>query len=606
MMRRAHLMPFGAEISDEGVRFALWAPTARSVSLVLDGRERPMHADDDGWYRVVAADAKAGQLYAFRIDDGMNVPDPASRFQPDDVHGESLIVDPVAFAWSDADWKGRPWEEAVIYELHVGTATPEGTYAGLEGKLESLKALGVTALELMPLADFSGARNWGYDGVLPYAPDASYGTPDELKRLVDRAHGLGLMVFLDVVYNHFGPTGNYLHAYAGSFFTERHQTPWGAGINFDGRDARPVRDFFIHNALYWLKEFHLDGLRFDAVHAILDDSENNIIAEIACHARAMLPDRDIHLVLENEANEARWLPRDDEGRPRLHTAQWNDDLHHCWHLLLTGESDGYYVDYADKPVARLGRALAEGFVYQGDPSVHGQGRLRGEPSTHLPPSAFVTFLQNHDQIGNRAFGERLSDIAPPERLALARAGLLLSPQIPMLYMGEEWGASTPFLYFVDFPDDEALARAVREGRQKEFGGFKSFSERQDERPIPDPTAAGTFAASRLDWSETSRSPHREILAETRRLLDIRRDAIVPLTRTAYRGGSHAEIEPDVLSVTWTYAAGTLRFVANFSERPVGLALAKAELLWSSVDAKVSERHADLPPWTGLFLTEAAR
>jgi maltooligosyltrehalose trehalohydrolase len=605
MMRRAHLMPFGAEISDAGIRFALWAPTARSASLVLDGGERPMRAEDDGWYRMVAADARAGQRYAFRVD-GLTVPDPASRFQPDDVHGQSLVVDPTAYDWLDADWKGRPWEEAVIYELHVGTATPEGTYAGLERRLEDLKALGVTALELMPLADFSGARNWGYDGVLPYAPDASYGTPDELKHLVDRAHGLGLMVFLDVVYNHFGPTGNYLHAYAGSFFTERHQTPWGAGINFDGRDARPVRDFFIHNALYWLKEFHFDGLRFDAVHAILDDSENNIIAEIATHARAMLPGREIHLVLENEANGARWLPRDDESRPSLHTAQWNDDLHHCWHTLLTGESDGYYVDYADKPVERLGRALAEGFVYQGDPSAHRKGETRGEPSAHLPPSAFVAFLQNHDQIGNRAFGERLTDLAAPERLSLARAGLLLSPQIPMLYMGEEWGASTPFLYFVDFPDDEALARAVREGRQKEFGQFKSFSEQAGERPIPDPTAVETFVASRLDWSETLRSPHREILAETRALLTIRRDAIVPLTQTAYRGSTHAAIAPNVLSVQWRFAGGTLRFVANFSDRPASLELADGESLWSSAGASVSGRHADLPSWTGLFAIEAAR
>ncbi|HEX2725573.1 MAG TPA: malto-oligosyltrehalose trehalohydrolase, partial [Beijerinckiaceae bacterium] len=440
-MRRAHSMPFGAELTSGGVRFALWAPTARDVALVLDGAEHAMPHDGDGWRRLVVPTAHAGSRYQYRIDGDLLVPDPASRFQPDDVSGPSAVIDPTAYAWADAGWRGRPWEEAVLYEVHVGTATPEGTYAGLAGKLEDLRDLGVTAIELLPLSDFPGARNWGYDGVLPFAPDASYGTPDDLKALVDRAHALGLMIFIDVVYNHFGPAGNYLHSYAGSFFTERHQTPWGAGINFDGAASRPVRDFFIHNALYWLQEFHVDGLRFDAVHAILDDSEHHVLAEIAEHARAALPGREVHLVLENDANQARFLRREPDGHPALYTAQWNDDLHHCWHTLLTGEDDGYYVDYADEPVRRLGRCLAEGFAYQGEPSAHRNGEARGEPSAHLPPAAFVSFLQNHDQIGNRALGERISHLAPPERLALARAGVLLAPHVPMLYMGEEWDAS---------------------------------------------------------------------------------------------------------------------------------------------------------------------
>jgi maltooligosyltrehalose trehalohydrolase len=278
------------------------------------------------------------------------------------VHGLSLVVDPASYGWSDDTWKGRPWEEAVLYELHVGTATPEGTYAGLERRLENLRDLGVTAIELMPINDFAGRRNWGYDGVLPYAPDATYGTPDELKRLVDRAHALGLMVFLDVVYNHFGPAGNYLHAYAKSFFTERHQTPWGAGINVDGESGGAVRDFFVHNALYWLEEFHIDGLRFDAVHAIQDDSGEHIVGEIARRVRETMPERHVHLVLENEKNEARWLTRDDKQAPRLHTAQWNDDIHHCWHVLLTGESDAYYEDFVESrgeacPLPRRGLRL---------------------------------------------------------------------------------------------------------------------------------------------------------------------------------------------------------------------------------------------------------
>jgi maltooligosyltrehalose trehalohydrolase len=604
-MRRAHAMPFGAEITGGGVRFALWAPTAREVALVLDGQERPMPGDEGGWRRLTAPEARAGSRYAFRIDGGLVVPDPASRFQPDDVHRESLVVDPGAFAWSDEGWTGRPWEETVLYELHVGTATPEGTYAGLMTKLEDLRDAGVTAIELMPLAEFPGRRNWGYDGVLPFAPDAAYGTPDDLKRLVDRAHALGLMVFIDVVYNHFGPAGNYLHAYAGSFFTERHQTPWGAGINFDGPGDGPVRDFFVHNALYWLEEYHVDGLRFDAVHAILDDSSTHIIAEIAERARAAFPNREVHLVLENDANEARWLPRDGT-RPRLHTAQWNDDLHHCWHTLLTGEADGYYVDYADRPVERLARCLTQGFAYQGEPSAHRGGEARGEPSAHLPPSAFVGFLQNHDQIGNRAFGERIGALAAPERLALAHAGLLLSPQIPLLYMGEEWAASTPFLYFVDFADDPALSDAVREGRQREFANFASFAA-GGERRIPDPTREDTFLRSRLDWSERSRPPHADIFAETRRLLEIRRAAIVPLTKTRFIEARSALPDPELLDVIWRFEGGTLRFVANFGDAAREAAIGESgAMIWTSPSVERQRGRAGLPPWTGFFVREAAR
>jgi maltooligosyltrehalose trehalohydrolase len=600
-------MPFGAEVTDDGVQFSLWAPTAREVSLILDGADRPMPEEDGGWRRLTLAEARAGHRYVFRIDGGMTVPDPASRLQPDDVHRDSVVVDPRRFEWSDGAWVGRPWEETVLYELHVGTATPEGTYAGLMGKLEDLRDIGVTAIELLPLAEFPGRRNWGYDGVLPFAPDSAYGTPDDLKRLIDRAHALGLMVFLDVVYNHFGPAGNYLHAYAKSFFTERHRTPWGAGINFDGADGGPVRDFFVHNALYWLEEYHVDGLRFDAVHAILDDSETHIVAEIAERARAALAHREVHLVLENEANEARWLARAEGDRPRLHTAQWNDDLHHCWHTLLTGEADGYYAAYADRPVSRLGRCLAEGFAYQGEPSVHHGGEPRGEPSRHLPPSAFVGFLQNHDQIGNRAFGERIGHVAPPERLSLARAGLLLSPQIPLLYMGEEWAASSPFLYFVDFSDDEELARAVREGRRREFANFKSFAEQHGDRQIPDPTLEETFALSRLDWGERARAPHAEVLAQTRRLLEIRRAEIVPLTKTAFMDATCTLQRPDCLDVCWRFAGGTLRFLANFSEQPVDLETdGNGQVVWASRMATRESGLAHLPAWTGLFTKSAAR
>jgi maltooligosyltrehalose trehalohydrolase len=594
-------MPFGAEVTNEGVRFALWAPTAREVDLVLDGTAHAMPAAENGWHRLVMPEARAGNGYQFRIDGDLLVPDPASRFQPDDIAGPSLVVDPRAYQWSDGAWRGRPWEEAVLYEAHVGTATPEGTYAGLAKKLEELRDLGVTAVELLPLSDFPGRRNWGYDGVLPFAPDSAYGTPDDLKAFVERAHALGLMVFIDVVYNHFGPAGNYLHAYAKTFFTDRHQTPWGAGINFDGAEGPTVRDFFVHNALYWLEEFHVDGLRFDAVHAILDDSEPHIIAEIAARVRAAFPQREVHLVLENGANEARWLARDESGAPRLHTAQWNDDVHHCWHVLLTGESDGYYEDYADSPVERLGRCLAEGFAYQGEVSRHEGGKPRGEPSAHLPPTAFVAFLQNHDQIGNRAFGERISHLAPPERLELARAGLLLSPQVPLLYMGEEWDASTPFLYFVDFSDDEALSNAVREGRRREFANFKSFAEQHGERQIPDPTLEETFTIPALRWDEAARPPHAETRDEVRRLLRLRQQEVVPLMKTRFLGASRMLPSPDCLDVTWRFAGGTLRFLGNFGERAADMDKGDGRVLWASRSATVEVSRARLPSWTGVFL-----
>jgi maltooligosyltrehalose trehalohydrolase len=594
-------MPYGAEITSDGVRFALWAPTAGDVSLVLDNVELPLNADKDGWYRVVSADARPGSRYGYRIDGNLTVPDPASRFQPDDVHGLSLVLDPQSYEWSDTSWTGRPWEETVLYEVHVGTATPEGTYAGLMSKLDSLRDLGVTAIELMPIGEFPGRRNWGYDGVLPYAPDAAYGSPEDLKRLIEHAHELGLMVFLDVVYNHFGPSGNYLHAYAKTFFTERHPTPWGAGINVDGEGSRPVRDFFFHNALYWLEEYHFDGLRFDAVHAIADDGKPHFIEELANRIRQAIPDRHIHLVLENEANQARWLDRDDRRAPKLHTAQWADDIHNSWHALLTGENEGYYEDYANKPLQHLGRALAEGFAYQGDPSPHKDGVIRGEPSAHLTPTAFVAFLQNHDQVGNRAFGERLSRLIPPERLALAQAIFLLSPQIPLLFMGEEWAASTPFQFFVDFESEPDLAKAVRDGRRGEFKRFKAFSDPEMSQKIPDPTDRNTFEHSKIDWSEIDRSPHREVLSQTRHLLDLRRTEIVPLLKSEYRG-SHYTISPDkVLDVTWRFSQGTLRLLANFGDSTISAPSdMDGQVLWSSPDLDLSGKGLLLPPWSTII------
>ena len=599
-MRRSHAMAFGSEPTGDGVRFALWAPTAEDVVLTVDGTEHPIPDVGHGWRRTTLPGVGAGARYGFSIDGDLVVPDPASRFQPDDVSGLSEVVDPAAYEWIDGDWAGRPWEEAVIYELHVGTATPEGTYAGLEVRLDDLVDLGITAIELMPLADFKGRRNWGYDGVLPYAPDAAYGRPDDLKHLIDTAHAKGLMVLIDCVYNHFGPAGNYLHSYAKSFFTERHQTPWGAGINFDGEESgRVVRDFFIENALYWLEEYHFDGIRFDAVHAILDDSEKHFLTELGETIRARLPGRQVHLILENEANEASRLGRDADGRPVQHTAQWADDLHHCWHVLLTGEDAGYYESFSDRPVQHLARCLAEGFAYQGEPFKTLQNHPRGEPSAHLPPSAFVTFLQNHDQVGNRALGERLNHLADPEKLALARAGLLLSPQIPMLWMGEEWSASTPFQFFVDFAPDEELNKAVREGRRREFKSFAAFAD--DTSVIPDPTEEKTFLNSKIDWDEAEREPHRGIWADTRNLLQIRHQTVVPLTKSGFEGAFAVLPAPGVIDCTWRFEAGTLRFVVNVGSDEYSATADGGQVIWAS---GLSRQALQLPPWTGVFLIGA--
>jgi maltooligosyltrehalose trehalohydrolase len=557
-MKRAHGMPFGAELLDAGrTRFRLWAPSAARVELVLASRGKPvyipMRALEGGWHET-AAPADAGTRYRYRIDGTLEVPDPASRCNPEDVHGPSLVMDPRAFDWSDREWRGRPWEEAVLYELHVGTFTPEGTFAAAIARLDYLAELGVTAVELMPLSDFPGSRNWGYDGVLPFAPDSVYGSPDDLKRLIAAAHERGLMVFLDVVYNHFGPEGNYLHAYAKPFFTERHQTPWGAAVNFDGSQARVVRDYFIHNALYWLDEFHLDGLRLDAVHAIADDSTPDILTELAARVReGPGRDRHVHLVLENDDNEARYLDGTGGSRDR-YNAQWNDDFHHAFHLLLTGETDGYYADYKQEPARYLGRVLAEGYAYQGERSPYRGDSPRGEASAELPPTAFVSFLQNHDQVGNRAFGERLSGLAEERALRAAVTAWLLAPPPPLLFMGEEFGAATPFLFFCDFGPD--LAAAVTEGRRREFARFARFASDGAQAAIPDPNAQQTFSSSKLDWESLGAPGHARWLDCYRQLLRLRREHIVPLLAGASgRTGRYTVYGPGAVGVEWTLARG---------------------------------------------------
>jgi malto-oligosyltrehalose trehalohydrolase len=522
----------------------------------------------------------------------MRVPDPASRHQPEDVHGPSEVIDPTAYCWRDAVWRGRPWEEAILYELHIGAFTPEGTFRAAIGKLDHLAALGITAVEIMPIGDFPGGRNWGYDGVLPYAPDASYGRPDDLKALVEAAHERRLMVLLDVVYNHFGPEGAYVHRIAPQFFTDRHETPWGAGINVDGPDAPPVREFLIHNALYWLEEFGFDGLRLDAVHAIFDDSPTHLLRELAERVRSAFPGRHIHLILENEENHAHRLLRDAAGQPRWYTAQWNDDVHHALHVAATGENAGYYADYRGN-TERLGRALAEGFAFQGEEMPY-RGRSRGEPSGQLPPTAFVAFAQNHDQIGNRAFGDRLSTLAPLEAVRAVGAVYLLLPQIPMLFMGEEWAAAQPFPFFCDFGPD--LAEAVRNGRREEFKRFPEFQDPAARERIPDPGAEQTFRAAKLDWNDPAHEPHGAALDWHRRILEVRRQHIVPLLPDIRSGGRYRVVADGAVEVSWATRTGAeLRLQANLSNRAVsGFSPAGSQVMWQEsevADGEVFGRFA---------------
>ncbi len=576
-------MSQGATIEADGVRFRLWAPGCDSVTLLLeqDGRDVHMQPQADGFFETFIQGAGAGTLYRFQPPDGLAVPDPTSRFQPQDVHGPSEVIDPNGYQWTES-WAGRAWDEIVLYELHVGAFTPEGTFRAAIDKLDHLTGLGVTAIEIMPISDFPGRRNWGYDGVLPYAPDSSYGRPDDLKALVEAAHARGIAVLLDVVYNHFGPDGNYLPVYAPTFFTDRHKTPWGAAINYDGQNAKPVREFVIRNALYWIEEFRLDGLRLDAVHAILDDSDKHLLEELADRARTSTA-RPLHLLLENEENDPDLLLRVD-GAPVHYTAQWNDDAHHVLHTAATHERTGYYADY-EGDTELLARALAEGFSYQGQMMPY-RGSPRGKPSATLPPRAFVAFIQNHDQIGNRAFGERLNVIASPEAMCALAATYLLLPQTPMIFMGEEWGAKHPFPFFCDFEGE--LANAVREGRRAEFAGFPEFHDPEQRDRIPDPLAESTFASAKLDWSALD--PNR--VAHYRALIAVRREFVVPLLPEITRGGSAECYGAEAVQVRWQAGKQVLVLAANLSSRRVDFPKPDGRAIWSEGDTT-----ADLGPWS---------
>ena len=582
---------FGARLTADGTSFRLWAPAAKRVDLLLE-KPQPLRRGEDGWFCADLTGVKAGVRYKFRIDDEIDVPDPASAFQPDDVSGPSEVIDHASYRWRATDWRGRPWQETVAIETHVGTFTPEGTYRAMIGKLDHLVATGITALELMPLADFAGQRNWGYDGVLWYAPDSVYGRPDDLKALIDEAHLRGLMVFLDVVYNHFGPEGNYLGRYAPGFFMEA-QTPWGSAIDYR---VPQVRAFAIENALYWLREYRFDGLRLDAVHAIPELGEISMLHDLSVAVGELAAEtrRHIHLVLENDDNSASALDAGQDPPRGKYRAQWNDDYHHAWHVWLTGETQGYYRDYTTSPMADVARALASGFVYQGEASAHRGGQLRGEPSGELHPTAFVNFLQNHDQIGNRALGDRLESNVSASAIEAVLAITLLAPMVPMLFMGEEWGSKAPFPFFCDFEGD--LAEAVRNGRRKEFAGV--YAKYGNE--IPDPLDPLTFQSAMLDWQSLDEQAGRKRLALVRSLLAIRRREIVPRLADTTFGGAHAT-DGDLLTADWRMGDGTtLRLLANLSAGEI----AREQSETTGTPIWGDSTSGLVPPWSVFWRLEA--
>jgi len=575
-----HPLPFGATLlAPDRTRFRLWAPDRGHVDVEIEGGPTvPMTAAGGGWFEAEAA-CGAGTRYRYRLAPDLAVPDPASRAQADDIHGPSIVVDAGAYAWRHPEWRGRPWRNTILYELHVGTC---GGYAGVVQRLPEIAALGITAIELMPLAEFPGGRNWGYDGVLPFAPESAYGPPEALKALIDAAHGLGLMVFLDVVYNHFGPDGNYLGAYAKPFFRTDLPTPWGAAIDFR---VPEVRSYFIENALYWLQEYRFDGLRLDAVHAI---AERDWLEELAARVRSTVdPDRLVHLVLENDHNDADLLTAGFD-------AQWNDDGHHVLHHMLTGEADGYYTDYADRPAERLRRCLAEGFVYQGEPSPHRGGTERGLPSDHLPPTSFVLFLQNHDQIGNRALGERLTALAPPQAMDAGMALLLLAPQIPLLFMGDEWGSRTPFHFFTSHGPD--LAQAVRDGRRREFAAFAGFADLVDQ--LRDPNDHATFADSIPDPGEAELAPGSTRADLVRRLLLLRHCEIIPRLDDTRTEASEV-LGATAVVVHWRLGDGSVyALYVNLGDQPAAARRRGGEVMVAVPETAAAELdRGTLPPWS---------
>ncbi|MBE1161812.1 malto-oligosyltrehalose trehalohydrolase [Dyella acidiphila] len=564
---------YGATLLGNGhVRFCLWAPDAKSVDLVVGNIAHPMLREDGGDFTLTLT-AKPGTRYNYLINDQHRVPDPASRLQPAGVHCTSVVADPADYAWQQNDWQGLSWHTAVICEVHVGAM---GGFDGVCKALPELAASGYNVIELMPIGSFEGERNWGYDGVLPYAPEASYGTPASLKAMIDEAHRLGMAVMLDVVYNHFGPVGNYLAYYASSFFRHDVHTPWGDAIDF----RRPqVARYFIDNALMWLHEYRFDGLRLDAVHAIKPSS---FLDELAAAVRASCATgREVFLVVENEDNRASLLRGD-------YDAQWNDDGHNALHVMLTHEHEGYYADFIDDPTAKVAGMLCEGFIFQGQPDR--RGIRRGEPGHGLPPTSFVLFLQNHDQIGNRPLGERLASLVPEADLRAVQVLVALCPMIPLFFMGEEWGCQTPFYYFTDYQDE--LAEKVREGRSKEFAHFSGFTDPASRQRIPDPNAEDTFEASipRVDNPALARIWKSWFS----HLLYLRKTQLSSRMQQCHAMGCTVLAERALLA-RWRLADGCIWEIAlNVSPRDVAWSRdPEAETIWSEPPDAI--QHPDILP-----------
>ena len=566
--------------------FEVWAPTARTAQVEVGGKRMPMVRDDGGWWRAALPEAGAEVEYRFVLDGGAPLPDPRSPSQPLGVHGPSRLVDHNVFRWSDQRWQAGPLAAAVIYELHIGTFTPEGTFDAAIGRLDHLVDLGITHLELMPVAEFPGLRGWGYDGVDLYAPHHGYGGPEGLKRLVDACHARGLAVLLDVVYNHLGPAGNYLARF-GPYFTDRYRTPWGEAVNLDGADSNEVRRFFCDNALMWLRDYRMDGLRIDATHALFDQSAMPFLEQLAAEVDALgaRHGRRLVLIVESDLNDPRAVRPRAVGGYGL-DALWNEDFHHALHAVLTGERTGYYADFG--ALGDVATALHEGFVYGARYSAY-RRRHHGRPAVGLDGDRFVGFLQNHDQVGNRARGERLSQLMSPGRLMIGAALVLTSPFVPMLFHGEEWGARTPFQYFTDH-EDAALGRAVSDGRRREFAAFGEKVE-----DVPDPQAPETFYRSKLDWGELGREPHSGVLDWYRRLIRLRL--------------SHTELSDgrlDVLRALFNEKEHWLRvdrgpftIACNLSAAPRALPLApnrpRCVVLASEPDIAVAAETVELPP-----------
>ncbi|HEY2550893.1 MAG TPA: malto-oligosyltrehalose trehalohydrolase [Streptosporangiaceae bacterium] len=572
--------------------FGVWAPRPGQVDLLLGGQRLPMARGDDMWWRRTVPAAGPGTDYALSLDGGPPRPDPRSACQPGGIDGPSRLVDHAGFSWTDGGWRARPLASSVLYECHVGTFSPAGTFDGVAGHLAHLAALGVDAIELMPVAEFSGDRGWGYDCVDLYAPHHGYGGPDGLRRLVDAAHASGLAVLIDVVYNHLGPAGNYLPEF-GPYLSARHRTDWGAAVNFDGPGSHEVRRFVIDNALSWLRDYHADGLRVDAVHAITDSSATHILEELATEVEvlAAAQRRPLFVIAESDLNDPRLVRGRDAGGYGLHAA-WADEWHHALHAVLTGEQDGYYADFGTLP--QLAKALRQAWVYDGQFSAHRQ-RVHGRPPAGLTADQFVVSGQNHDQIGNRAAGERLTALASDGRLRVAAALLLTAPFIPLIFQGEEWAAATPFQYFTGHQDAE-LGRAVREGRRAEFASFG-----WDGASVPDPQDPATFRRSRLDWAEPSGGAHQGMLAWYRELIGLRRR--LPALTDPRPGAVSTEC--DARAGTLLVRRGPVTTAANLGAGPwiVHAEPATRILSVSSQDIERTPRGVAIPPDTVAILAD---